>query len=194
MPSGFTALEVYCDHMADLRLRQNVWAGRPIDFDREPPDGPAPLEPLLPGEGPGQMVAGDEDGSQANDAPASPPAQEARPAEAPEPAGDGPEIVSLRGQTLDAETLSRLAGNRRLRVLNLAGSSIDDAGLARLTDLPNLQALDLRGTRVTDAGLAHVRSLSSLRLLRLPARIDAEAIDSVRSAIPGLLVEQGEVE
>jgi len=101
------------------------------------------------------------------------------------------ETLSLWGTTADDDDIKRLAGLRKLRVIDLTftdvtgaslrtlstlpelisvrleGCNVTDKQLAPLADMPQLAMLYLGRTKVTDAGLKHLSKLKNLILLQL---------------------------
>lgn len=101
------------------------------------------------------------------------------------------ESLSLWGTTVDDDDIKRLAGLRKLRVIDLTftdvtgaslrtlssftelisvrleGCNVKDEHLAPLAEMPQLAMLYLGRTKVSDAGLKHLRGLKNLNLLQL---------------------------
>lgn len=73
----------------------------------------------------------------------------------------------------------------QLRRLSLAGNRITDDGLTRLSGLTGLEDLDLMATDVTDAGLEHLHSLRKLVSLNLAGtRVTPAGISRFKQAHP----------
>ena len=76
-------------------------------------------------------------------------------------------VVSLDGQRISDDDLTKLEKVASLRRLYLNGTPITDAGMAHLDGLSGLEILELRETKIGDAGLHHLARLPQLRALYL---------------------------
>ncbi|MFP6768392.1 MAG: twin-arginine translocase subunit TatC, partial [Planctomycetaceae bacterium] len=86
------------------------------------------------------------------------------------------------GPKFTDEHLRRLAGFKKLRVLDLRNSSITDDGLTALVSLTNLQVLNLADTKITNAGLETLAGLKTLKTLLISSpEIDDGAMASITS-------------
>jgi hypothetical protein len=86
-----------------------------------------------------------------------------------------------RGYGLADRGLARLAGLRKLRLLDLTGNPVGDAGLKQVGRLGDLEWLILYNTKATSAGLAHLAQLTRLRSLSLGGcAISDEGLDHLQ--------------
>lgn len=110
--------------------------------------------------------------------------------------GLAPQIawIDLRGTDADDATVRRLGTMAHLARINLEHTRVTDAGLAALKDLQFLEYLNLYGTGVTDEGLKQLVELKRLRSLFLwGTKVTAAGADSLRRALPRLLIDLGTV-
>jgi Leucine Rich repeat len=77
----------------------------------------------------------------------------------------------------------------RLENLTLAGNLITDQGLSRIAQMSSLKVLDLSATEVSDAGLAHIAGMKNLERVDLGAtRVTEEGLTQLRMARPNLTI------
>ena len=75
--------------------------------------------------------------------------------------------------------------------LDLTGTDIVDNQLDIVAKTRSVSELNLSSTKITDAGLEHLHGLRSLKLLKLTnTSVSTHAIERLKRALPGLIVEQ----
>jgi hypothetical protein len=72
-------------------------------------------------------------------------------------------ILDLRGGSVKAADVSRLAGLEKLHTVQLSSNDLDDAGFAHLCKMQQMVCLELFHTGVTPRGFGAVRGLPRLR-------------------------------